>query len=188
MRTMLCPRCWGGTARRGCTYCDGDGRADDVLLSPHFWLSELVRSDRALRLGLRNDPSPDQVRSLTRLCLDLLEPVRDEFGPLAVTSGLRLPRVNGALPGASDTSAHPAGWAADVQPIRSGVTLKAIVDWVIASGLVFDQVIYEGTWVHLGLYRPRGMQQRRQALMAFPAGGGRMRYQAYDPGDRRVAA
>ena len=77
MRTMLCPRCWGGTVQsvrdlygkvlRGqCELCAGTGVRPDRQLSPHFWLSELIRSDTAIRRGIPNDPTAAHDAALER--------------------------------------------------------------------------------------------------------------------------
>lgn len=155
-----CPRCWkvGGP----CDYCDGKGQVADVQLSPHFTLAQLVASSTARARKLRNDPDPIQLRRLRDLCTQLLEPVHAKWGPLLVTSGLRLPAVNAAV-GSSMASAHLVGWAADVKP-PAGVSYDAILGWLSTSGLSWDQAIHEGTWIHLGLRRPGSGEQRRQLL------------------------
>jgi len=100
-----------------CEYCEGRGAVEDVKLSPHFRLSEMIRSDTARARGLYQVPPPAVVERLRELAGELLEPVRASVGPLRVTSGYRRPRVNAAV-GGSDTSAHMSGWAADVVPVR----------------------------------------------------------------------
>ena len=90
----------------------------NVLLTPHFSIQELIFSEAASRLGLPNSPDVDQLGNLKRLCVVLLEPARELIGePLRVTSGFRTVEVNGHLPGASRTSAHMDGRAADVMPL-----------------------------------------------------------------------
>ena len=148
-------------------------------LSPHFTLAELCRSERAAALKLDNTPPAGAVANLRRLCLEVLEPVRDQFGAYRVTSGYRSPTLNGQTPGSSKTSAHPDGRAADGQPdsVRVPADLIDVVRWVVASKLPFDQVIYESVkdrydavhrWVHLGI-AALGAAPRRQALMTFDA-------------------
>lgn len=162
-----CPRCWGRGAQSAqvvhpCDYCDGKGQVDDVRLSPNFTLAEMVRSSTARARGLRNDPDSIQLRRLRDLCTQLLEPLRAKWGPLLVTSGLRLPAVNAAV-GSTMASAHLVGWAADVKP-KAGVDYDDVFAWLATSGLAWDQAIHEGTWIHLGLRRPGSGEQRRQLL------------------------
>src|SRR5690606_30442068 len=148
----------------------------DVQLSPHFRLSEMIRSDAARAHGLYQVPTPIVVERLRELCGELLEPIRDALGPLRVTSGYRRPRVNAAV-GGSSTSAHMSGWAADVVPVRG--TPEQIMLLLHDAGEAFpwDQAILYGSHVHLGLRRPASGEQRMQLLRA---GGG-----AWTP--RRVA-
>jgi hypothetical protein len=56
-----------------------------------------------------------------------------------------------------------------------------MVEWVAESDLPFDQVIYEGTWMHVGLLKEGVMTPRKQVLMAF---GGQ--YFDYDKNDPRI--
>src|SRR5690606_13703997 len=71
--TMPCPACWG--RQLVCEYCEGRGAVEDVQLSPHFRLSELLRSDTAQTQGLYQVPTPIVVERLRELCVELLEPV-----------------------------------------------------------------------------------------------------------------
>jgi hypothetical protein len=190
MATMLCPRCWGATTdpttHGPCPTCSARGAVPDQTLSAHFRLSELLASPTAVRNAIANEPDAAQLGHLQRLCTDLLELVRGQFGALHVNSGLRVPALNARIAGHASQSAHMYGWAADIVPSKATVKLKTIVDWVIASTAKYDQVIYEGTWVHLALFHPDGVTQRRQALMMFSGASGAPVYTAYDPADARV--
>lgn len=133
-------------------------------LSPHFTLGEMVRTSHR---HIDNTPSVDVVDRLRALCVDFLEPVRDRFGPLWITSGYRSQNLNGSI-GGSKVSAHMYGCAADFVPLYSHSTAE-IVEWIVESKLFFDQVIDEysstSNWIHLGMVRPVGIQTpRRQAL------------------------
>jgi len=184
MPNMLCPRCWGtkvvSQARLKCAYCNGSGTSADVQLSKNFALSEMLFSNTAIRKQIANDPTAEQVAYLKMVCDLLLEPVREKFGPIHVNSGYRSIGLNRSLGSASPTSVHPKAWAADFIPMAAGVTLKAVVEWIRKSNIVYDQVIYEGTWVHLSIYSP-DKRQRKQELMMF---GGK--YFHYDPKDPRT--
>lgn len=183
MPNMLCPRCWGSKVSRAslkCANCNGSGVIPDVQLSKNFALSEMLFSNTAVRRQIPNDPTQEQVAYLKMVCDFMLEPVRGKFGVTHVNSGYRSIDLNEALGSASPTSVHPKAFAADFIPMATGVTLKAIVEWIRKSNIVYDQVIYEGTWVHLSLYSP-DKRQRKQSLMMF---GGK--YFPYDPKDHRV--
>lgn len=134
-------------------------------LSDHFALREMIVTAHRT---VDNTPTPEVIAELMLVCNRLLEPVRQQFGPLWVTSGYRCGELN-TLIGGSKTSAHVFGCAADFVPVRAGVTTTEIVEWIVASDLPFDQVIDEHSstadWVHLAHQRPGiGKDPRRQAL------------------------
>ena len=122
-------------------------------LSPHFTFAELTVSQTALRKGLDNEPSAQQVENLKRLCATILEPARDVLNvPLKVTSGFRSPAVNTAV-GGSPTSLHMDGCAADIVPV--GVDLRDAFATLMCAGLPFDELFIEcGAWLHMGVARP----------------------------------
>lgn len=146
-------------------------------LSLHFTLAEMIRTSHRY---IDNTPTPDDIDRMTILCVDFLEHVRNQFGPLWVTSGFRCRQLNMAI-GGSKTSAHMYGCAADFVPLYKQAGIE-IVDWIVdESGLPFDQVIDEysstANWIHLGIVRPIGNRTpRRQALT--------MRGGKYTPFDR----
>ena len=136
-----------------------------MKLSPHFSLAELVSSQVATRKGIDNAPAPAIVANLTRLAA-LLEQVRALVGaPIAISSGYRSPALNKAVGGAAN-SAHVLGLAADISTAK--LTPKALALLIRQSDIAFDQLIYEGTWVHIGLSTGA---LRRQVLTAKFAGG-----------------
>jgi zinc D-Ala-D-Ala carboxypeptidase len=117
-------------------------------LTPHFTLGEMCASDFALRLGINNAPPAGVVTNLRRVA-NTLELVRAVAGlPLIVSSGFRCLALNRALKSA-DTSAHVKGLAADFT--CPPIAVRALAERIIAAGVVFDQLIYEGTWLHIGL-------------------------------------
>ncbi|TNC78251.1 peptidase M15 [Janthinobacterium lividum] len=135
-------------------------------LSPHFSLAELVASQVATRKGIDNTPSAAIVANLSRLAA-LLEQVRALVGaPIAISSGYRSPALNKAVGGAAN-SAHVLGLAADISTAK--LAPKALALLIQQSDIVFDQLIYEGTWVHIGLSTGT---LRRRVLTAKFAGGG----------------
>lgn len=122
----------------------------DHQLSPHFWLSEFTVSGEAARRGIRNEPVGTQLDNLRRLA-QCLEVVRSNLvgNPVLISSGFRNAEVN-ALVGGSRTSAHVDGRAADFTCPGFG-TPRMVCEALVATGVVFDQLIFEGTWVHLGI-------------------------------------
>lgn len=140
----------------------------DDYVTPHFTWRELLTSSAAVRLGLDNTPSGDDIYANMRRVAEALEAVRAHFDrPIRVVSCYRAPAVNKAV-GGSRTSAHRFGAAADftVQGIANIEVCYAIPE-VLAD---FDQVIYEfgpTGWVHLGLAK----KPRRQPLTAVKVAG-----------------
>ena len=139
-------------------------------LTQHFALAELTHSDSAVRLGLDNAPTPEALANLATLARGL-EAVRAALGsvPLYISSGYRSRAVNAAV-GGSRTSQHMAGEAADFVAPEFG-TPRQICEHLASLGdaLQFDQLIYEGTWVHISFTAGR---QRRSVLTAHFANGG----------------
>ena len=138
-------------------------------LSPHLTLEEMSFSETAVRNGMSNTPGDGVVHELTRLCLEVLEPVRDLLGvQIDITSGYRSTVVNRAV-GGSTSSQHCLGQAADFR-VR-GVSNRQIVDQIARSGVIhFDQLIYEfgeTGWVHIS----RSDSPRWQVLSASIVNG-----------------
>jgi zinc D-Ala-D-Ala carboxypeptidase len=136
-----------------------------MQLSPHFSLAELTHSEIAVRRGLDNTPNADSLENLKMLA-GYLERVRDILQvPIVIHSGYRSLKVNIAV-GGSPNSSHMRGEAADFTAPQYG-TPQEIAKKILVSGIMFDQLIYEGAWVHFGI---DGMM-RRQVLTAHFAGG-----------------
>lgn len=137
-----------------------------MQLSEHFTLEELMFSSTAQRLGIDNTPNAVMVANLTN-CASGLEEVRALLGrPMSIDSGYRCPDLNKAVGGASN-SAHMTGYADDFVCPGFG-TPEQIVKAIVASDIVFDQCIQEGTWVHIS-FDPAA---RKQVLTAhFGAAG-----------------
>ena len=68
-----------------------------IRLSKTFFMRDFLFSDIAAIHGLPNVPDdPDlAIRAGTRLCEDLLEPLQDRFGRIAIRSAYRSCEVNG---------------------------------------------------------------------------------------------
>ena len=128
-------------------------------LTPNFKLDEFVMSQTAVRQGIDNTPSPAIVEVL-KLTAQTLEVARQLLGkPIVISSGYRCAALNAAIGGAKK-SAHMTGQAVDFTCPAFGTPYR-IVDALMQSHLVFDQLIYEyGSWVHLGV----SDKPRRQVL------------------------
>jgi len=121
-------------------------------LTRNFTLSELTKSDTAIRKGINNNPSAEQIEKLKALCENILQPVRDHFGRVKVTSGFRSVDLCLAI-GSSANSQHAKAEAADFE--CPGVDNAELADW-IKRELPYDQLILEfytpgepnSGWIH----------------------------------------
>tara|TARA_R100000908_G_scaffold33189_1_gene15266 strand:- start:255 stop:737 length:483 start_codon:yes stop_codon:yes gene_type:complete len=135
-------------------------------LSRNFTLQELTKSDTAVRLNIDNNPNSDQVEKLKSLCENILQPVRDQFGRVKVTSGFRSPELCVAI-GSSLTSQHSKAEAVDFEVL--GVDNAEVADWV-RMNCETDQLILEyytpgepnSGWIHASWvpFQPRAQYMR----------------------------
>jgi putative chitinase len=127
----------------------------------NFTIEELIHSETAVRQDIDNTPSEDILKNLAVL-IDGLEQVREllNSAPINISSGYRSQLLNKAI-GSKTSSAHCLGYAADFTCKNFGNPHK-IVQAIKASNIKYDQVIYEGTWVHIS-FAPA---LRRQTLTA----------------------
>lgn len=136
-----------------------------MKLSKNFSLSEMVKSQTAARHDIINVPGRSELDNLKTLVKEVLQPVRDHFGPVTINSGFRCLELNRKI-GSSDRSQHTKGMAADLEV--PGVDNKAVAEW-IRDNLDFDQLILEfyydndpsSGWVHVS-FNPEG--NRNQCL------------------------
>lgn len=111
-----------------------------MKLSPHFTLTEMCKSQMAVRHHIANQPSAAAIAAMQALCHAILEPVRVHFGvPIIPSSGYRSVALNRALGGSAD-SQHCRGEAVDFE--IAGVPHADIASWM-ARELDFDQLIME---------------------------------------------
>ncbi len=138
-------------------------------MTDHFTLPELTFSQEATRRGINNEPSKQILVELAHT-REKLEEVRSLLGyPMHVNSGYRCEALERILC-AKDyaawckrhghaltevswriyfmTKAHPQGFAVDFTCAGYG-TPAEVVKAIAASGIKFDQLIEEGTWVHI---------------------------------------
>lgn len=137
-------------------------------LTEHFTLEEFVYSDTAIAKGIDNTPSEAIIANLT-LVARTLEEVRKALAdtPITISSGYRCEALNKAV-GGSMGSAHMKGLAADF--ISSQFTPLEICE-IIAydTDIMYDQLIHEHTWIHLGLILSGAPRKQNLTLLA---GGG----------------
>jgi len=125
-------------------------------LSDHFTLEELTITQVR---SVSNIPSPEVIKIL-KLTAYMMEVVRSILNDksILINSGYRSPGVN-KIVGGSKKSAHMEGHAVDFICPGFGSPLK-ICRAIKSSDIEFDQLIEEGTWVHIS-FSPT---MRRQVL------------------------
>ena len=131
-----------------------------MKISNNFTLEELTDSPTAVRMNLSCTPSSLARANLYSLVNNVLQPLRDALGPVIVTSGYRSPELNKII-GGSPNSQHCLGQAADIRVL--GKSVIEVCNYIDQSDIIYDQLIYEGTWVHVS-YNKLG--NRRNKLTA----------------------
>ena len=157
-----------------------------MKLSPNFSLRELTKSQTADRKGIDNTPTEEHKENLKLLCENILQPIRDHFGRVKVTSGFRSEDLCLAI-GSSRNSQHAKAEAADFECI--GVDNAELADW-IHKNLPYDQLLLEyytpgepnSGWIHCS-YIPHG--SRAQFLHCYRDENGKTKYKPVlgDPRD-----
>lgn len=145
-------------------------------LSPHFTVGEMLRSGKAVGMGIKNVPEvnpalgeaskEEVIENLRGLCNKVLEPLRRRVGRVIVVGGYRCEAVNRAVMGA-EHSQHLRGEAADIHVTGLEMCRKYAA---ILSQTDFDQMILEPQesikkrWIHVS-YKRNG-KNRHQILGA----------------------
>jgi hypothetical protein len=143
-----------------------------VRLSENFSLQEFIKSQTATRKGIDNTPGEEHLANAKELFSNVVQPVRDNFGPTVINSGYRGHALNEAV-GGSSNSQHCKGQAVDIE--CPGKPTYDVASW-IESNLDFDQLILEfytpgipdSGWVHVS-YNPEG--NRKSVLTATKENG-----------------
>ena len=144
-----------------------------MYMTKNFSYFEMIKSSTADRMGVSNEPTTEHVINLVNLCNFILQPVREEFGPIRICCGYRSPALNAKI-GGSGKSQHCNGEAADFESSR--ISNPKLAAW-IAKNLEFDQLIlefYDGKnpnsgWVHCS-YKKDGTN-RKSTLTALKVKG-----------------
>lgn len=130
-----------------------------MTLSKNFTSEELTASCTAKRLGLKNYPDSFVMGNLRRLCVNILQPIRDEWGaPIIVGSGYRCIKLNEAVGGVANSD-HIYGCAADIKTLHDRpIENKQLYDLIRkmhSEGKLplLKQCIneYDYDWIHISL-------------------------------------
>ena len=152
---------WGSRSQAALEQALKEGKP--VKLTDNFYLSELLVSNTATRLGINNIPDGNIIRNLSESAENLWQPVRDLLGkPMLISSGYRSPAVNARV-GGSRTSAHCYGYAIDFTCPSFGTPLEIarfLAKELPKHNIKYDQIIMEfGRWVHLAYKNGAGEQR-----------------------------
>jgi zinc D-Ala-D-Ala carboxypeptidase len=138
-----------------------------MKLSQNFSLRELTKSQTAERKGISNEPTEEHIENLKLLCTKILQPIRDHFGIVSISSGYRSPALCEAL-GSKSTSQHARGQAADFECY--GIDNNKLFEWA-TKNVTFDQAILEfyngdpeSGWIHMSYNEDNN---RSETLRAF---------------------
>ena len=134
-----------------------------MQLSKNFSLEEMERSQTAQRMGIKNKAGSGEIKNLTDLCYNVLEPCRAKFEkPIRISSGYRSEELCVAI-GSKKTSQHALGMAVDME-IPSESNLKVAL-W-IQNNVDFDQLILEyytgeanSGWIHVSFHEGNNRKQ-----------------------------
>ena len=137
-----------------------------MQLSPHFKLVEFTRSATAQARHIDNTPNGEQIKNLKFLCDNVLEPLREQFGPIIIGSGFRCPALNTAVGGVKN-SQHKSGEACDIHLPSIEVGKKYFE--FLKKLPIFDQLIWERNnprsnhyWIHVSV--KRSGKNRKQVI------------------------
>ncbi len=126
----------------------------------NFTISELTKSDIAIKYNINNMPDIKSLDNLLDLIFYCLQPIRTALNePMIITSGYRNPKVNKLAKGTIN-SQHLKGQAADFYVKKMGV--NKVIEIIRKSQIEFDQLINEyDKWVHISFNKNNN---RRQVL------------------------
>jgi len=114
-----------------------------MKLTKNFTLEELIKTNH----NVNNLPSDFEINSLKTLCEKVLQPIRDKFGYIRITSGYRSAELNKLIGGSTKPlSQHTKGEAVDFRCVNPQI----VFEW-IRENLEFDQLIneYNYAWIHV---------------------------------------
>jgi len=133
-----------------------------MKLSKNLSLSEVIKSNTALRRGIDNTPTESHIKNLKYVAEKVFQPIRDHFdAPIYISSGYRSQALNEAI-GGSTRSFHSHGMALDLdQDDRNRGVSNADVFFYIKECLPFTELIWEfgdennPNWVHVAIAKGR---------------------------------
>lgn len=145
-----------------------------MKITKNFELAEITANQR----NIENIPNAEQTVKICRLTFFLLQPLRVLLNKsITITSGFRCKRVNELAGGTAD-SQHAKGEAVDINV--GGMAKKDLFNFIIKTGLSFDQMIYEidANCLHISY---RSDEENRNEKLIRTKKNGVKSYHAYTP-------
>lgn len=117
---------------------------ETIKLSEHFYLADLIQSETASRLRIKEQFNPPVavINNLSNLCIHVLDPLKEKFSRITIKSGYRCAKLNAHVGGVPD-SQHIKGQAADIGTLDNDQLFDAL------KVMVFDQLIRYDTFIHV---------------------------------------
>ena len=142
----------------------------NMKLTEHFSLQEMLRSDLAIKYGIKNEPKTQEeavqvIANLVAICTKILEPLREYMQqPIYINSAYRSESLNKILHSSSPSSQHLNASAVDIR-ITTVEQMNKMVGFI--KTIEFDQLIIEqnscgSRWLHVS-YNRTG-KNRKQVL------------------------
>ena len=132
--------------------------ANIMRVSRNFTLAEATKSSTALRLGIDNTPSDDEIERIQFTAERILQPPRQHYDiPFVPSSWYRCLALNRAI-GSKDHSQHVKAEAVDFE--IPGISNVVLAHWLADTLPDWDQIILEfhdpddganSGWVHASI-------------------------------------
>ena len=135
-------------------------------MTANFTEQEVLASSTASRLGMDNTwETPEHKVNMQYLLDTVLQPLRDKFGRIRISSGYRTLALNEAI--GSTGKSHTLGQAVDIQPIEADK--QEVFDYIQTLS-TFDNVIAElftpsSGWIHISVVRGQARCRAHKALI-----------------------
>ena len=157
-----------------------------MKLSKNLSLSEVTKSNTALRRGIDNSPTNEHIENLKYLAENIFQPIREHFNrPIFVSSGYRSKALNEAI-GGSQRSFHSHGCALDLDMDgKASSVSNTDIFYFIKENLGFTELIWvfvdndKPDWVHVAI--AKGREQEKNAKIAYRIEG-KTKYKKWDRG------
>lgn len=150
---------------------DPNARVDDFVIGDFYANSATAKAN-----NIDNTPGKYEWKCICKLIKSVLIPLRHEFNEhIRVNSCYRSPALNNKVKGASKTSDHMHGAAADISssddsPSGNMRLYKTVLKMADAGKIKCRQIIYEfgdskgPSWVHVSINHPKAGKKHNQRV------------------------